>query len=358
MSKKPPKVSTNDESRIFPLLIAGLFCFLLATVLGIGSWNIFGSQARQSGVTDRFLVKVGIKTSSTPILEVATNTPQVEIKKEVIEEKIEKEENQDIDSPEVEKDKVNDSENTDAKLPKFEGVVAVEGGEFSTGGGSTLRPIKRVIVKKFLIAETEVTNSQYAEFIKENRHRSPKGWRKRKYRKNTENLPVVNVSWDDANKFCKWLSKKYKEQVRLPSQAEWELAARGPKRFKYPWGKEWNEEAVLKKKTKKPSRVKSFPDNVSPYGAYDMLGNVWEWTSEKIPYVEMKSEVMKKVSSKKSRIYLALGGSFQEDRKKLKNTFWVELKAKTRNESVGFRYVIIPKDTATIKDDGNTDDTK
>ena len=80
---------------------------------------------------------------------------------------------------------------------------------------------------------------------------------------------MVNVSWRDANAFCQWLGKKLGLPVRLPTEAEWELAARGSQGNKYPWGNDWNDEAALSKKTGgKISAVKSFPINRSPFGAY------------------------------------------------------------------------------------------
>lgn len=353
MPKKPPKRSarkSNNESRLFPLFVAGLVCFVLATVLGIGSWNIFGSQARQSGVTDRFLNKIGINTSILTVPETATNTAESNVEK-ILEKTIELEDkegtdtgNQDLETVYSESDENKANEKETEPTSKIAGVVEVKGGEFSVGGSETKRPLQRVFVEDFFIAESEVTNYQYAEFVKATKYKQPKGWRKRKYSKNTENLPVVYVSWDDANAFCKWMSKKLELEVRLPSQAEWELAARGPNRFLYPWGNNWKKEGVQSEKSTKPKPVKSFETNKSPFGAYDMLGNVWEWTTEKVTIKDTGKKRRKKLPAKEKKGYLALGGSFIEDRNKLSNIYWAELPTGKRDKSLGFRYVIIPSE--------------
>ncbi|MES1982071.1 MAG: SUMF1/EgtB/PvdO family nonheme iron enzyme [Pseudomonadota bacterium] len=90
-------------------------------------------------------------------------------------------------------------------------------------------------------------------------------------------FPVTGISWDYANEYCKWRGQ------RLPTEAEWEKAARGPTGLEYPWGNEWN---IAKTNTGDDNRweegyapVGAYPQNSSPYGAYDMGGNVWEWTA-------------------------------------------------------------------------------
>lgn len=339
-----PNGKKGDESRVLPLLIAGLFCFAVATAIGFGTWSVFGSQARESGETAKFLEKLGF-SSSNSAKNIATDP--AETKSSTAENTV-LENSEEPDEPVNKTDESNSDK--DANLSNVEttieitGVVSVDGKEFAIGGGDTKRPLQRVIVENFLISETEVTNEQYSEFVKETGHRSPNGWKKEKFPKATEKYPVVNVSWDDAVAYCSWLSKKYKMKVRLPTQAEWELAARGPKRFRYPWGNDWNKKAVTQKKLRRANPVRSYPLNKSPYGAYDMLGNVWEWTSEQIDRNEIESKVIKDKTPKNTKIFLALGGSFNEDRKKLRNTFWAELDSKRRTKSLGFRYVIIPNE--------------
>jgi formylglycine-generating enzyme required for sulfatase activity len=95
-------------------------------------------------------------------------------------------------------------------------------------------------------------------------------------------LPVVNVTWDDASAFCRWLSAATSRPFRLPTEAEWEKAARGPKGLRYPWGDAWEPAALNSDNTLGAlTPVDRYsPDSDSPYGAADLLGNVWEWCSD------------------------------------------------------------------------------
>ncbi len=96
-----------------------------------------------------------------------------------------------------------------------------------------------------------------------------------------ESHPVVQVSWYDAIEYCKWLSEKTGESFRLPTEAEWEKAARGADGRIFPWGDKWKPTIVnVEYRLKDTSPVGRFsPDSDSPYGCADMCGNVFEWTS-------------------------------------------------------------------------------
>lgn len=141
-------------------------------------------------------------------------------------------------------------------------------------------PAHKVYLKSFWIDRYEVTNAQYKKFIDATHRRSPSHFRNRTYPPGKANHPVTEVTWYDAVAYCKWAGK------RLPSDQEWEKAARGTDGRMFPWGNEFD---INKANT--PQRwmalrqegdtlpVGSFPGGASPYGVYDMSGNVWEWTS-------------------------------------------------------------------------------
>lgn len=319
-----PNPTTKDESRVLPLLISGLFCFLIASLLGFGAWSVFGSQARERGDTARFLQRFGINS-------VLSNTSS-ELKPV-----------ETISGPsKTENANVNNAKSETETTTEIEGVVKVEGGEFAIGGGDSKDPIQRLIVEDFMIAETEVTNAQYAEFIEETDHRSPIGWTKTTFPKGTENYPVVNISWNDAQAFCNWLGEKLNVEVRLPTETEWEYAARGKKRFKYPWGNDWDDKAAASKQTKGKIRdVKTYPINKSPFGAYDMAGNVWEWTAEEATLKDVKEQRKVDAIKQGRTLRVVKGGSANESPKYINGSSKFEIPQITREKTVGFRYVII-----------------
>ena len=160
-----------------------------------------------------------------------------------------------------------------------EGMVLVPGGTFEMGreGGDEFeRPIHQVTVASFLLDRTEVTNLQYREYVVATGSLSPPHWLNGTYREGEEQFPVVNITWDEARGFAEWAGK------RLPSEVEWEYAARGKDRRLYPWGDEWDAERANTERgaTAQPMAVGSFPDGASPFGLLDMCGNVWEWTAD------------------------------------------------------------------------------
>lgn len=139
-----------------------------------------------------------------------------------------------------------------------------------------------VYLKSYWIDKYEVTNAQYKKFIDATGRRSPDHFRNRTYPEGKADHPVTYVTWYDATAYCAWAGK------RLPTDAEWEKAARGTDGQMFPWGNEFD---INKANT--PQRwaalgkpgggdttpVGAFEGGKSPYGLYDMSGNVWEWTS-------------------------------------------------------------------------------
>ena len=155
--------------------------------------------------------------------------------------------------------------------------VTIPAGEFWMGETHQLR---RQFLPEFQIARGLVTNAQYAIYLASSAAPKPEYWRAGQIPAGIENHPVVNVSWYEALAYCAWLGQKIGKPVCLPSEAEWEKAARGDQdQREYPWGA-W---ADLCANTSElglggTSPVGLFPLGASPFGLLDMLGNVREWT--------------------------------------------------------------------------------
>ena len=232
-----------------------------------------------------------------------------------------------------------------ADKPADTGMVLIPAGEFSMGsnkeeniamwrGANDLnpygfndrlyvdeRPMHKVTLPAFLIDKYEVTNAQYREFVMATRHKVPYMWAKNGYNISSEfleylplkdlrqiatdrfkldmdvttmtqkallaelqkiqaardSMPVAAVTWYDASNYCAWSGK------RLPSEAEWEKAARGPQGFEYPWGNNWDAKKIntMSENDEAPySAVGSYPGDLSAYGVYDMAANVSEWVDD------------------------------------------------------------------------------
>jgi len=161
-------------------------------------------------------------------------------------------------------------------------MVLIPAGEFLMGsenGGTDEVPLRSVYLDAFKINQYEVTQFQYDEFVQATGHRSPIS----RYVKNIDyfnhpNQPVVYVSWSDAYEYCQWRGQ------RLPTEAEWEKAARGTEGNEWPW-KQAFEPAFGNFKGQQDegvftATVGSYETDKSPYGIYDMAGNVREWVQD------------------------------------------------------------------------------
>ncbi len=136
------------------------------------------------------------------------------------------------------------------------------------------RPQHEVYVEELYIDKYEVTSAQYKDFAQATGRPVPRHWEGGTYPEGKKDHPVVYVSWEDADAYCRWVGK------RLPKEAEWEKAARGTDARIWPWGNTFDiAKCNVESWEGSGSRpVGSYPDGVSPYGVYDMAGNVWEWT--------------------------------------------------------------------------------
>lgn len=185
--------------------------------------------------------------------------------------------------------------------------VELPGGKFMMGsdeGRDDEKPPHEVKVSPFKISKYPITNAQFEIFMNEGGYENEKwwsqeGWKYRQERKwneprlwrdenfNLPNQPVVAVSWFEAEAFCNWLSAEGIEQraegnktiVRLPTEAEWEFAARGEEERKFPWGKDepTPEHANYARMINRPTAVGTYSRGATPEGIFDLAGNVWEW---------------------------------------------------------------------------------
>lgn len=160
-------------------------------------------------------------------------------------------------------------------------MVAIPGGKFKMGnneGEPREKPEREVEVKDFQMSKLEISNAEYAEFIAAENYKAPENWTNAKPIAGEENLPVSRVSLEDAKAYAAWRSKKEGVQYRLPTEIEWEYAARnGSANNLYPWGDKWEENrAVLNSTSPKP--VGSATSGANKWGVQDLIGNISEWT--------------------------------------------------------------------------------
>ncbi|MBI5650689.1 MAG: twin-arginine translocase TatA/TatE family subunit [Chloroflexi bacterium] len=142
------------------------------------------------------------------------------------------------------------------------------------------KPQRKIDLDAYYISETPVTNEDYKKFVDATGYKVPDHWDKnwRTFPTGKDNHPVVNVTWDDANAYARWAG------CRLPTEAEWEKAARGTDGRRYPWGNEFDAtrcnsyESEIGDTT--PVGEYSLRGGNSPYGIKDMAGNVWEWCAD------------------------------------------------------------------------------
>jgi formylglycine-generating enzyme required for sulfatase activity len=236
-------------------------------------------------------------------------------------------------------------------LPNDEelGFVRIPAGEFQMGSDKERDedarydefPQHTVRLSEYWIARYPATVAQFRAFMKDTEYQTDEDWEKyNEY----DNHPVVRVSWDDAVVYCKWLTEKLKDrgrQIRLPTEAEWEYAARGADGRIYPWGDEADPDKANYGDTgiNTTSAVGCFPGGASPHGISDMSGNVWEWCHDW--YAEYPSDAVTDPTGPESgsaRVHR--GGSFVGAARNCRSAdrdFWQ--RPGNRARALGFRLV-------------------
>ena len=142
-------------------------------------------------------------------------------------------------------------------------------------GPRSARPQRRVYLDAFWIDRTEVTNIAFDEFVAETGFQPEREW-DAAFATEHPSEPVTGILWTEADAYCRWAGK------RLPTEAEWEKAARGTDGRTYPWGNEWDTTRANTAESKigGPLPVGSSPAGASPYSVLDLAGNVAEWVSD------------------------------------------------------------------------------
>jgi sulfatase modifying factor 1 len=226
-------------------------------------------------------------------------------------------------------------------IPEINGMVFVPAGVFTMGSSAEdlLRagevdefPQREVFVDDFYIDIREITNAEYKVYLDSTQVEAPPKWIDGNYGVGEDGFPVISVSWDEATAYAKWIGK------RLPTEAEWEKAARGTDARTFPWGNSFDRARANNGDRLMP--VMSFANGTSPYGCYDMAGNAAEWVDGRYEaYPRSTQDVLppgvpdrNEMFSKDRRVYR--GGSW--------NTFSKYLRCANREHtSPGKRWVYV-----------------
>jgi len=227
-----------------------------------------------------------------------------------------------------------------------EGMVAVAAGTYSIGkDGADADPLERpahkVDLPAFFIDRTEVTNAAYKNFVDTTGHKAPSNWTAGSFPQGLDAFPVTGVTWQDAADYAAWAGK------RLPSEAEWEAAARGADGRIYPWGNAFRSGvANIKAKPDKPTAEQyptgiketgRFAEGASPTGAMDMIGNAWEWVADEIKVYPGNTE--SKLELEPGSTYRVIRGGAYDGSEVNDATYRGYLEATRPYPKVGFRCV-------------------
>jgi len=217
-------------------------------------------------------------------------------------------------------DSVNVSEKDGMKL------LHVPAGKFTMGsenGDDNERPIHEVFLDPFWIDQTEVTNGMYALCVNPGKCKPPgsnESLTRHGYYDDVQykEYPVIFVDWNRAKTYCEWAGR------RLPTEAEWEKAARGTDAFVYPWGNTMPNKDLLNYNDfiGDTTKVGMYPNGASPYGALDMAGNVWEWVNDWFaPDYYKNSPATNPPGPSTGRTHVLRGGSWNLNEDLVRSTF-------------------------------------
>lgn len=245
-------------------------------------------------------------------------------------------------SQEITSDAKQDIGSFTQEQPISEEVVYVPEGPFIRGtnaGGFDEQPLRTIYLDAFLIDRYEVTNFQYQAFVTATHHRPagpPSRYAKNMVRLRGMNQPVVYVSWDDAEAYCRWKGK------RLPTEAEWEKAMRGTDGRLWPWGNTQDLMAANWARANDgfevTAPVGSFKRDISPYGVADGAGNVMEWVADWYAEDAYRNSVEKNPKGPDFGVYRVLrGGGYTSTGSDIRITSRSRMVPDFRDETIGFR---------------------
>jgi formylglycine-generating enzyme required for sulfatase activity len=217
------------------------------------------------------------------------------------------------------------------------------------------KPQHQVDLPAYRIGKFPVTNQQYLEYVRQTgAAAAPEtGWKLARQGKVPDEAklahPVTGVSWDEALGYCHWLSQQTGRRYRLPTEAEWEKAARGVEDARpYPWGDAWDP-ARCNNESDDTTPVDRFGSQ-TPYGCFDMAGNVWEWTSTiwgssrhdpdyRYPY-QNDSREAPEAAARYREYRICRGGAYTDASDRLRCSARARYAADTRHKRRGFRVVM------------------
>lgn len=216
-------------------------------------------------------------------------------------------------------------------------MVSIPAGSFTMGsdsGGPDSKPAHKVDVAAFSIDKFDATNADFKKFVDATNYKTDaektgdKPWSA--FADGKDNHPVVKVSWNDATAFCKWAGK------RLPTEAEWEYAARGTDGRTYPWGNDWDPKKADVKESglRGTTAVGSYPAGASAFGVEDMAGDVWEWTSTVADHYPGNTTASKLYGP---NLYIVRGGGWFDVKEQVASYFRNSAVPTSANDDLGFR---------------------
>jgi formylglycine-generating enzyme required for sulfatase activity len=238
----------------------------------------------------------------------------------------------------------NSNANSQDPPPTKAEMAKIPGGKFTMGrnGSEVLEaPEHEAEVKDFYLDKTEVTNAEYYEFVRaKNYNPIPSHWENGKPLTNELKMPVRWVNIDDINAFIAWRSERDKVTYRLPTEEEWEYAARnGSDNNLYPWGDTWENERAVVRRDLVMAPVGSIPGGANKWGVMDLVGNVWEWTSSKASAYKGSSPENIKKAEEQYKDYLVIRGAFSlnKDSSSATSTYRTFNLVSKRDKTIGFR---------------------